>query len=43
VYSDPDPAGEQYRTRETIEKGRTVALHLPEGGTAEVAAEELLP
>ena len=43
VYTEPDPAGEQYRTRETIEKGGTIALSLPEGGTLDVAASELLP
>ena len=43
VYTDPDRTGEDYRTRETVEKAGTVALRLPEGGALEVAAAELLP
>jgi Uma2 family endonuclease len=43
VYTDPDPAGEQYRTRETIDRAGTVALRLPDGNTLQVTAAELLP
>jgi Uma2 family endonuclease len=43
VYTDPDPAGEQYRTRGTVEKGRSVSLRLPDGTSVEVGADELLP
>jgi Uma2 family endonuclease len=42
VYGDPDPAGEQYRTRATLERGATLELRLPEG-TFAVGAAELLP
>lgn len=31
VYTDPDPAGEQYRTKATLERGDTLAFQLPEG------------
>jgi Uma2 family endonuclease len=42
VYSDPDPAGKQYRTRVTVERGGAVELRLPEGAFT-VGAAELLP
>jgi Uma2 family endonuclease len=42
VYSDPDPAGKQYRTRPTVEPGGTVELQQPEG-TFTIATSELLP
>jgi Uma2 family endonuclease len=42
VYSDPDPAGKQYRTRATVERGGSVELRLPDG-TFKVSASELLP
>jgi Uma2 family endonuclease len=43
VYEEPDRAGEQYRTRATLERGETVGLKLPSGAVFEVAAVEILP
>ena len=42
VYTDPDPAGEQYRTKTTLERGDTLALQLPEG-VLEVPVADVLP
>lgn len=42
VYTDPDPAGEQYRTRTTLERTQTLVLNSP-GGSIEVPAVEVLP
>ena len=42
VYEEPDPAGEQYRTRRTLGEGETLEVRLPEG-TFAVGVGELLP
>jgi Uma2 family endonuclease len=42
VYEEPDAAGEQYRTRATLERGERVELRLAEGAIS-VKVDELLP
>jgi Uma2 family endonuclease len=42
VYTDPDPASEQYRTKSTLERGDTLALQMPQG-VLEVPAADVLP
>lgn len=42
VYTDPDPAGEQYRTKSTLERGDTLALQMPQG-VLEVPVADVLP
>jgi len=42
VYTDPDPAGEQYRTKTTHSRGDTLALQLPEG-VLDVPVADVLP
>jgi Uma2 family endonuclease len=42
VYSDPDPTGEEYRTKNTLQRGQTVTLLLPDG-VLEVPTDDLLP
>ena len=42
VYTDPDPSGEQYRTKATLERGDTLTLELPEGAL-EVPVTDVLP
>ena len=43
VYTDPDPAGEQYRTKQTVAKTGRISLRLPDAGSLDVEARELLP
>ena len=43
VYEGPDAAGEQYRTRATLERGEMVGLKLPSGAIFSVPAAEILP
>lgn len=42
VYSDPDPAAQQYRSKITLIKGDTLTLRLPRGAF-EVPAADVLP
>jgi hypothetical protein len=42
VYSDPDVASEQYRTKVTLERGEDLSLQLP-GGLFVIPASDVLP
>ena len=42
IYSDPDPASEQYRTKTTINVNQILSLKLPDG-FFEIPAREILP
>jgi Uma2 family endonuclease len=42
VYTDPDPASEQYRTKVTVDRGGSVALLRP-GAALTITAAEILP
>ena len=43
VYTDPEPAAEQYRTKATLDRQQALALRLPQGGAFTLAAVEVLP
>ena len=43
VYEDPDPQGEQYRTRRTLQRGESLSLRLPDGSGLAVPVADVLP
>jgi hypothetical protein len=43
VYTDPEPASEQYRSKTTLARADKLAIRLPQGGEFVVTAAEVLP